>query len=55
VCRGRELDVRVSTVPTMHGESVVLRLLNQEAVALNFESLGFEAEELRDSSSSAPR
>ena len=45
--QGRELDVRVSTVPTMHGESVVLRLLNQEAVALNFESLGFEAEELR--------
>ena len=45
--QGRELDVRVSTVPTMHGESVVLRLLNQEAVALNFESLGFAVEELR--------
>jgi general secretion pathway protein E len=45
--QGRDLDVRVSTVPTMHGESVVLRLLNQEAVALEFESLGFAPEELR--------
>jgi general secretion pathway protein E len=45
--QGRDLDVRVSTVPTMHGESVVLRLLNQETVALDFSSLGFAADELR--------
>jgi general secretion pathway protein E len=45
--QGKELDVRVSTVPTMHGESVVLRLLNQESVALDFAALGFADAELR--------
>ncbi len=39
--QGRDLDIRVSTVPTMHGESVVMRLLNQESVALEFAGLGF--------------
>ena len=43
---GRDLDVRVSTAPTMHGESVVLRLLNRESVALDFAALGFDADEL---------
>ena len=41
--RGDEFDVRVSTVPTMHGESVVLRLLRRDDVLLNFASLGFSA------------
>lgn len=45
--QGKELDVRVSTVPTMHGESVVLRLLNQESVALDFSALGFVDDDLR--------
>jgi general secretion pathway protein E len=45
--QGKELDVRVSTVPTMHGESVVLRLLNQENVALDFSELGFADDDLR--------
>ncbi len=45
--QGKELDVRVSTVPTMHGESVVLRLLNQESVALDFSALGFADDDLR--------
>jgi general secretion pathway protein E len=45
--QGRELDVRVSTAPTMHGESVVLRLLNRDTVALEFRALGFEEAELR--------
>jgi len=45
--QGKELDIRVSTVPTMHGESVVLRLLNQESVSLDFQSLGFAEQELR--------
>ncbi len=35
-----KIDVRVSTIPTSYGESVVLRLLRQAAVALDFESLG---------------
>ena len=44
--QGRDLDVRVSTAPTMHGESVVLRLLNRETVALEFAALGFEEAEM---------
>ena len=40
--QGRDFDMRISTVPTMHGESVVLRLLSQESVLLDFQSLGFE-------------
>jgi general secretion pathway protein E len=39
--QGRELDLRVSTVPTAHGESVVMRLLDRESVVLDFERLGF--------------
>lgn len=39
--QGKELDLRVSTVPTSHGESVVMRILDREAVTLNFDSLGF--------------
>jgi general secretion pathway protein E len=39
--RGRELDLRVSTVPTLHGESVVLRVLDREAAVLDFAALGF--------------
>ena len=39
--QGKEFDMRISTIPTMHGESVVIRLLNQESVVLDFESLGF--------------
>ena len=38
---GRELDLRVSSVPTAHGESVVMRILDREAVVLDFQSLGF--------------
>jgi general secretion pathway protein E len=40
--RGDEYDLRVSTVPTMHGESVVMRLLKRNSVAMNFASLGFD-------------
>jgi general secretion pathway protein E len=41
---GNTLDLRVSTVPTLHGESMVLRLLQRDEQALDFKSLGFEAE-----------
>ncbi|MGE3872942.1 MAG: GspE/PulE family protein [Parvibaculaceae bacterium] len=41
--KGDEIDLRVSTVPTLYGESVVLRILNRENVALDFASLGFSA------------
>jgi general secretion pathway protein E len=39
---GKELDLRVSTVPTSHGESVVMRILDRESVVLDFDSLGFD-------------
>jgi general secretion pathway protein E len=42
--QGMELDIRVSTVPTMHGESLVMRLLNRESVVLDFDALGFAAD-----------
>ena len=38
---GKELDLRVSTIPTMHGESVVIRLLDKENTVLDFVQLGF--------------
>ena len=40
--RGRNVDVRVSTLPTQFGESVVLRLLDQSRVELEWDSLGFQ-------------
>jgi general secretion pathway protein E len=42
--QGKELDLRVSTVPTSHGESVVMRILDRESVVLDFDSLGFDDE-----------
>ena len=38
-----ELDIRISTMPTMYGESISLRLLNQKNQPLNFEELGLLA------------
>ncbi|HJU16492.1 MAG TPA: GspE/PulE family protein [Stellaceae bacterium] len=38
--RGHETDFRVSTVPSLHGETVVLRVLDRTAVAFDFEKLG---------------
>jgi len=46
--QGKELDLRVSTVPTAHGESVVMRLLDRESVVLDFHALGFTDEFLAD-------
>ena len=37
----KEVDVRVSIMPTVHGEGVVLRILDKGSVALSLESLGF--------------
>ena len=46
--QGKELDIRVSTVPTMHGESVVMRLLNKESITLEFSALGFADDTLKE-------
>ncbi|HTP51068.1 MAG TPA: type II secretion system ATPase GspE [Anaeromyxobacteraceae bacterium] len=39
---GRDVDVRLSTVPTAHGERIVMRLLDKSAVLLDLAELGFE-------------
>jgi general secretion pathway protein E len=44
---GKEIDIRVSTVPTMHGESVVMRILDKGGVQLDFNRLGFEPDTLK--------
>ena len=40
---GKDIDVRVSTIPTAHGERVVMRILDRSNVLLSLEDLGFEA------------
>ena len=40
-------DLRVSIIPTLHGEKTVIRLLNRQQAALNLEYLGLEKEDLQ--------
>ncbi|MFD2112804.1 type II secretion system ATPase GspE [Thiorhodococcus fuscus] len=40
--QGKDLDLRVSTVPTMFGESVVMRLLDKESIRFDLDALGFD-------------
>ena len=42
--RGRDLDLRVSTMPTLHGESVVMRILDRTSLVNDFSALGFLAD-----------
>ena len=42
---GKQLDIRSSTLPTMHGEKMVLRLLEKTAGVLDLEKLGFNPED----------
>ena len=41
--KGREIDLRVSTMPTQYGETIVLRILDRAEIALQFPALGFDA------------
>ena len=43
---GQEMDIRVSALPGVHGESIVMRLLPKERKELGLERLGFEADHL---------
>ncbi len=45
--KGRDVDVRASILPTNHGESIVLRLLDRSANLLTLTDLGFEDEDNR--------
>ena len=42
----KEIDLRVSTFPTVHGENVVMRLLDRSSLILGLEELGFSSEML---------
>jgi general secretion pathway protein E len=44
---GKDVDIRLSTVPTAHGERIVMRLLDKASVVLDLESLGFEDWQLK--------
>lgn len=48
LAKGREMDFRVSTVPVLFGEKVVLRLLDKSALQLDMTKLGFEESSLED-------
>lgn len=43
---GTNIDLRVSTFPTLHGEDIVLRILDRSRVALNLERVGMEPDDL---------
>jgi general secretion pathway protein E len=43
---GREIDLRVSTLPTLYGESVVMRILDRSSIVLDLEQLGFKPDTL---------
>jgi len=45
---GKEVDLRVSTVPTLHGESVVMRILDKQTLNLNLEDIGLSDKVLSD-------
>lgn len=42
-----DFDIRVSILPTLHGEKVVLRILSKDTSHINIDSLGFTAEEIK--------
>jgi type IV pilus assembly protein PilB len=44
---GRHVDVRVVTLPSVNGESVVMRILDKHSIRLELEKLGFQAQELQ--------
>ncbi len=45
---GRDIDVRVSSIPTIYGEKIVMRILDSTAASRDLEQLGFEAERLKE-------
>jgi len=48
VGKGREMDFRVSVLPTIYGEKIVLRLLDKASLELDMTKLGFEIDALKD-------
>ncbi|MEI6236529.1 MAG: ATPase, T2SS/T4P/T4SS family, partial [Planctomycetota bacterium] len=46
-CLGRNLDLRVSTLPASHGESVVMRILDKASISFGLEQLGFHGDDMK--------
>jgi type IV pilus assembly protein PilB len=44
--QGKVIDLRVSTLPNIYGENIVMRILDQESLQTDMAKLGFEAEEM---------
>lgn len=45
---GRKFDIRVSLLPTLHGEKIVMRLLSKDATNIEINALGFDDKQLSD-------
>lgn len=45
---GKEIDFRVSTLPTLYGESVVMRILDSESIVFDLDHLGFPRDQLNN-------
>lgn len=45
---GREIDLRVSTLPTLYGESVVMRILDRSSISVSLETLGFPTDTMSE-------
>jgi type IV pilus assembly protein PilB len=46
-CLGRNLDLRVSTLPASHGESVVMRILDKASISFGLDQLGFHSSDMK--------
>ncbi|NQX97041.1 MAG: type II/IV secretion system protein [Flavobacteriales bacterium] len=45
---GTKFDIRVSLLPTLHGEKIVMRLLSKDATDIDINTLGFDTKQLQD-------
>ncbi len=46
--RGKQFDIRVSSLPSLHGEKIVMRLLSKDSTEIDINQLGFEKKQLED-------
>lgn len=46
--KGKKIDIRVSLLPTLHGEKVVMRLLSKDTTNVNIDRLGFSDKQMND-------
>jgi len=44
----KQFDIRVSSLPSLHGEKIVMRLLSKDSTEMDIEQLGFEQKQIKD-------